>query len=142
MEKETIFKWITGGIGAVLTYFFGGWPPLLDVLVYMIVIDYVTGFYAAWIEKRLSSSTGFRGIGKKFLILTVVTVAHKLDIALNSPGLLRNTAIWFYIANEGLSLAENIARAGLPFPAALKNALIQIKNRAEDETKPKRKRGA
>lgn len=130
--KETIFNLAIGVISSMTTYFFGGWSQLLDVLVYMVVIDYATGFIAAWMEKCLSSSIGFRGIGKKILIFVAVTVCHKLDIALNSPDFLRNTAIYFYIANEGLSLFENITRAGLPVPRFIRNALIQLKKQTDD----------
>ncbi|WCK53824.1 phage holin family protein [Aneurinibacillus sp. Ricciae_BoGa-3] len=125
------FTLMFGLLASAATYFFGGWSQLLDVLVYMVIIDYCTGFLAAWMEQRLSSSIGFKGIGKKLLIFVAVTVAHKLDIALNSAGFLMNTAIYFYIANEGLSLFENITRAGLPVPRFIRNALIQLKKQTD-----------
>ena len=34
--------------------------------------------------------------------------------------------IWFYIANEGLSILENLSLAGVPFPQRVKDALEQL----------------
>jgi toxin secretion/phage lysis holin len=116
---------------AVGVYLFGGWSAVLDVLLWAIVLDYVTGLIAAAIEGKLSSKVGFVGIAKKILIVLIVTAAHKLDIALNSQNVIMSTACYFYIANEGLSMLENAARAGVPFPSALKNALLQLRKRDE-----------
>jgi toxin secretion/phage lysis holin len=127
--KETGLKLIIGAGAGALTYLFGGWTPLLGVLLFMVILDYITGFYAAWSEGKLSSAVGFKGIAKKVLIFALIALAHKLDIALNSPGFFKNMTIYFYIANEGLSLLENFARAGLPVPAPLKKALIQLKEK-------------
>ena len=38
----------------------------------------------------------------------------------------------FFIANEGLSLLENAA-VFVPIPAALKNALLQLRDNAEEK---------
>ena len=40
--------------------------------------------------------------------------------------------IWFYIANEALSILENLALAGVAFPAGMKKALEQIKTKNDD----------
>ena len=41
----------------------------------------------------------------------------------------------FYIANEGLSITENLAIIGVPFPAFVKKALEQIKEQNDEGTK-------
>ena len=44
---------------------------------------------------------------------------------------MRTAVIFFYMANEGLSLVENSAHLGLPIPTKLKDVLEQLHDRAE-----------
>lgn len=129
--REYGLQFYTATFATAITYFIGEMTPLLGVLMWLVVIDYSTGVFAAYIEKKLSSRVSYMGLARKVLIFVLVAVAHKLDIALNSPGFLRNLTIYFYIANEGLSLLENIARAGVPIPTPLKSALVQLKKRSD-----------
>ncbi|MDO7787510.1 phage holin family protein [Desulforamulus aquiferis] len=129
--REFGIKATVASISTVATYLFGGWSPTLELLVFMVVIDYITGLYAAYSQGQLSSQVGFCGIAKKLFIFLLIAVAHKMDMAFDSPGFLRNLITYFYIANEGLSMLENMARAGMAIPEPLKAALIQIKNEAE-----------
>jgi len=121
-------------IGAALTTMFGGWDVMLRVLVLFVAIDYVVGVTAAWYEKKLSSEAGAKGIIKKFLLFVIVALAFQIDRAI-SQEIFRNLAIWFYMANEALSIIENAGRCGVPIPAFLKAALEQMKQKA-DEGKP------
>ena len=47
----------------------------------------------------------------------------------------RNMAVWFYVANEGLSILENLALAGVPFPESIKQALEQMREK-NDHVQP------
>ncbi|MED0894870.1 phage holin family protein [Aneurinibacillus migulanus] len=131
--REVAFK---AGLASVALYLFGGWSQLLDVLMFMVIADYATGIGAACVEKRLSSAIGFRRIPKKLFIFLAVAAAHKVDLALNSPGFFRNITIYFYIANEGLSMLENMVRCGMPVPPQLRSALLQLRKRSEEEKQP------
>lgn len=115
-------------IGGLLTGLLGGWDMALQVLVLFVALDYITGLAAAWYEKKLDSNVGMRGIAKKILLFVPVAVGYWLDIALGTE-MLRSLAIFFYIANEGLSILENLSRAGVPIPAPLKAALEQLKDK-------------
>ena len=42
--------------------------------------------------------------------------------------------IFFYLANEGLSITENAARLGLPVPQKLKSVLEQLNEEEAHET--------
>ena len=121
-------------IGAALTTAFGGFDLMLRVLVGLVVADYITGVIAAWYECALDSGIGARGIIKKILLFVIVALAFQIDQAI-SQEIFRNLAIWFYMANEALSIIENAGRCGVPIPAFLKAALEQMKQRA-DEGKP------
>ena len=118
-------------VGGLLTSLLGGWDMALQVLVLFVVLDYITGLVAAYGEQNLNSRVGFRGIAKKILLFVPVAVAYWLDMLLGQE-ILRSLAIFFYIANEGLSMMENLGRAGVPFPEQIQEALEQLKG---DESK-------
>lgn len=118
-------------VGTFLTTFFGGWDTMLRVLVLFVAIDYVVGVTAAWLEKKLNSEIGARGIMKKILLFVIVGVAYQLDVALGQE-IFRSLAIWFYLANEALSIIENAGRCGVPIPSFLKTALEQMKQKADE----------
>jgi len=118
-------------VGTFLTMFFGGWDTMLRVLVLFVAIDYVVGVTAAWFEKKLNSDIGARGIVKKFLLFVIVALAVQVDLALGQE-IFRSLAIWFYLANEALSIIENAGRCGVPIPSFLKTALEQMKQKADE----------
>jgi len=103
----------------------GGWDIALQVLVILVVIDYITGLIAAWYECCLNSNTGLWGISKKIFLFVPIVIAYWLDILLEQE-ILRNMAIFFYISNEGLSILENLARLGVKIPDFLRKALDLI----------------
>ena len=121
-------------IGGWLGWFLGGCDGPLYALIAFVVIDYVTGVMCAVSDKTLSSAVGFRGICRKILIFLLVGIAHLIDsFVIGSGSVLRTAAIFFYIANEGVSLLENASHLGLPVPAKIKQVLQQLHDRAEKE---------
>ena len=97
-------------------------------------MDDITGIMCAVVDKKLSSSVGFKGIFKKVLIFAVVGIGHILDTQIIGTGsVLRTAVIFFYLSNEGVSLIENAGHLGLPIPEKLKNVLEQLHNRSEKE---------
>ena len=96
----------------------------------MMGIDYLSGVFVAIIRKQVSSEIGFKGIFKKCLILCMVAMGVVVDNLLNiEQEFCRMLVIYFYIANEGISIIENASDLGLPVPQKLKDALIQIQNK-------------
>lgn len=112
----TTFIWLVGGIDIALS-----------CLLVAIVIDYISGIIKAYETKTLSSAIGFRGILKKVGILLIVMLAVLVDRITIDNGGVRTLVIYYFVANEGLSILENLAQAGLPIPKSLKNALKVIK---------------
>ena len=113
----------------------GGWDPLLRVLTAMMCADYISGVAVALMGKSrkteyggLSSKVGAMGLARKGLMMVVVLAAAMLDSAMGAgTPVCRDAACWFYIANEGLSLMENLSLAGVPFPEGMKTLLGQKK---------------
>ena len=116
--------------GAAALYLFGGWSALLGVLLAFVVIDYISGVLASWTEGGLSSSIGLIGIAKKVFIFAMVAVAHLVDTALGELHLFRDATVFFYLANELLSIVENSGRIGLPVPEPIRQAVDILKSRA------------
>lgn len=106
--------------------FFTSYSDLFGVLMLFMVIDYITGICKGYVTKTLNSQRGGIGIVKKFLILCVIIVSHYLQIISGFEGI-ELLVLYFFIANEVLSILENIGRAGIPIPQKLLNALEQLK---------------
>lgn len=124
------FKIILGVIITGLVTFLGGWDMALITLVTLICIDYVTGVIAAIASKTLSSYSSLTGLCKKVLELLLVAFAATLDsfFGLSDP-YVRTTVITILVGTEGISIAENMERGGLPVPAFLKNLLKQTQEK-------------
>lgn len=135
-EFWTTIQVIFAAIGGWLGWFLGGCDGLLIALLAFVAIDYVTGVMCAIVDKKLSSSVGFRGIFKKILIFALVGVGHIIDtMVIGTGSVLRTAIIFFYLSNEGISLIEKAGHLGLPIPAKLKSVLEQLHDRAEKEDK-------
>lgn len=132
MEFRDIFRYIVAIGGSLITYLFGGWPALIQILVAFVVIDYITGVLAAAIRGKLNSNIGLKGIAKKVFIFVIVACGHLVDSAMGTQDLVRDAAIYFYIANELLSILENAGEIGLPVPDILKNAIERLKGKEQD----------
>jgi len=132
---DNLFKTAVAAGGAIASYLFGGWSYLLSVLLTFVIIDYITGVTAAFKEKKLNSEVGLWGIPKKIAIFAVVAVAHLVDSALGDAHLFRDAAIFFYLANELLSITENLGRIGVPIPGAIQRAVEVLRGKSEGEAK-------
>jgi toxin secretion/phage lysis holin len=129
---DKIFKTIITVIGAVIGYLWG-WSPLLPILLIFVVLDYISGMMAAFTEGKLNSSIGFRSIPKKIMIFVIVSIAHLIDTSFGDSHMFRDAAIFFYLANELLSIIENAGRIGLPIPNQLTKAIEVLKGKGEDK---------
>lgn len=123
---------IFGFLGGLAVNLLGGMDKMLHVLIFLIVIDFITGLLKAVINKQLSSQVGFKGIARKVAIFLVVAVAVELEMLIGESIPLRSMTIMFYIANEGLSLVENLGEV-LPLPKQIKDVFIQIRDKSDEE---------
>ena len=128
LEKyfNTISKWLAV-LGGGLVWMLGGWDNFLMALVTLMCVDYVTGVLKAINNKELSSKKGMDGIVKKIYIIAVVAVAVVCE-RIGIPTV-REITIVFFVANEALSILENAGKMGLPIPDALKDVLVQLREK-------------
>ena len=125
-------------IGSTVAQALGGWDMALRVLIGFMILDYATGWLIAAVWHKsgksetgaLSSYAGFKGLIKKCMILALVWMAQLLDLATGSD-FVRDTVCLFFIANEGLSILENTAIMGVPYPAFIKNMLDAMREASD-----------
>ena len=133
-DMEKVFNSIVAIVATFLTYIFGGWDAALSILIIFMVLDYLTGVIYAYTVKSLNSEVGFKGLIKKCMILVVLIIGVMLDRMLgNGTWVFRTLVCYFYIANEGISLLENVANIGIPIPNKIRNALEQLNKDEESE---------
>ena len=126
------FKMVIACIGGMITGALGGWDMALRALCLFVVFDYITGLSAAYCEKKLNSEVGAKGIVKKICLFVPIGVCYWLD-SLTGQDFLRSIAIFFYIANEGISVIENLGRMGVPVPPFIMTALEQLKKKSDGQ---------
>lgn len=133
MAWDKVIKTVAA-IGGAIGGAFGGWSVALTVMVTAMAVDYISGLAVAIAGKsakteggHLDSNVGWMGLMRKGIMMLVVLVAALLDRAIGDAHVIRDAAAWFYIANEGLSLLENTALLGVPYPPKLKKLLEQAK---------------
>lgn len=117
---------VFAGLGSVLLGFLGGMDNLLHALLFMIVLDFLTGLIKSVVNKKLSSKIGSKGIAKKVMVLLVIAVAVEVEILIGQAIPLREVVILFYLSNEGISLLENVSEF-LPIPQKLKDYFLQLR---------------
>lgn len=136
IRVEAVWGTITGVVGVAAEILFGAWSDALAALVVAMLIDYVSGVIAAYINPALSlnSQRGFRGILKKIMILLLVSLGHVLDTAMHQQ-IICIAVTYFFLGNEGLSIVENAAKAGVPIPTKLRDQLEQLMEEKEGRDK-------
>lgn len=141
MDANVIKNGILAGLavfGSFAANALGGWDASLQVLIALMVADYITGVLVAavWHKSSKSSSgtlnsvAGFKGILKKCAILLLVWIGVLLDQAIGSA-YARTAVVLFFVGNEGISLLENLGLMGVPFPAFLRRALEALRDKGD-----------
>ena len=111
--------------------FFGGYDLLLQTLIVFMAVDVLSGIASAAVFKsssktrtgRLESRAGFQGLIRKGCCLLLVIIGVHLDSLLNTGGFTRDAVLIAFIANELISILENMGKMGVKMPAAIANAL-------------------
>lgn len=125
-EWSSIIKTISTTLGALAGYMFGGWNMLMNLLLWLVVLDWLTGWAAAWIKGELKSRKGYHGIARKVAIFGLVVISHFIDVILGGQQYFQNAVVFFYLANELLSIIENVGRMGVPVPKIFRKAIEEF----------------
>lgn len=128
---------IVGGLTAAL---FGGWDNALKLLVFLMIADYITGLSVAIIfhksplteSGKPESKAGFKGLCRKGVILLIVLIGYRLELATGIT-YIRESIIYGFSANELISLVENANNMGVPIPNIINKAIAILKNKGDVE---------
>lgn len=128
-----------GMTGSLVASFFGGWTASLSTLLIFMLIDYLTGMICAGVfhtstktdSGALESRAGFKGLCRKGMILLMVLVGHRLDLAIGTT-YIRDAVCIAFIANELISIVENAGLMGLPIPSVITKAIDILHGKAEE----------
>jgi toxin secretion/phage lysis holin len=137
--KNSVFM-IVGVVGGAIASALGGCDKVLTALLVCSSVDYLSGMAVAIIFKKspktetggAQSKAGFVGLVKKAFIFLIIAVIYQIDIVLDSGGFIRYIAIIGFIANECLSLVENVGLMGIKLPPAVVNAIDILKKKSEE----------
>ena len=141
----------TSAVLAGLMYYLGIVVIPIIMLIFAMIVDYITGMSAAWYNAELSSKKGIKGIVKKVSYLALVVVAMIIDWLI-SQGLQQINvdlhysvffavlvAVWLII-NELISTLENLSRMGVPIPSFLKKIINRLKTTVDESEEKKNDR--
>lgn len=136
---ETALKWMIAVGGGITSFLFGGWSYLLWVLLFFVVVDFLTGTVLAIKTGQLSSRVGFIGGYRKLMVFFFVAIGHMVDNALASEiggifakgDAFRDGVTFFYLYIELLSITENAERLGVPVPEPIRRALQVLNEKAQ-----------
>ena len=127
-------------VGTTVAEALGGWDTALQTLVILMAIDYGTGILCALVWKRspktkdgtFESKASLKGLIRKGAALLVVLIATRLDLLMGTT-VTRLAVIMFFIANDGLSIIENLGIMGVPMPQVIKDAFALLRQQSEPE---------
>ena len=139
MEKLGIMTTI-GIIGSFISNSFGGWDEAMTTLCIFMLTDYVTGLIVAGVFKNstktndggLESKAGFKGLMRKFAVLLLVLIACRLDMMFDTS-FVKDCVIIAFIANETISITENIGLMGVPIPKVIEKAITLLNEKGEEK---------
>lgn len=129
-----------GVVGGFIAARFGGWDAALTTLIIFMAIDYISGLIVAGVfhaSKKsetgaLESRAGWKGLIRKCFTLLFVLVAYRLDLAIGVE-YIRDTVIIGFIANELISIVENMGLMGIPLPPIVTKAIDILTKKQEQE---------
>ncbi|MDD4135231.1 MAG: phage holin family protein [Eubacteriales bacterium] len=145
MNMKNAFRALSGALMGLITWLtqlMGGWDAALSLLFLLMGLDMVTGVITGLMRKSANTPGGgflsrafFEGLTRKLMMGLLVILATALDSLLASS-VCRLAVIGFYGANEALSIVENAALLGVPFPKGLLEALERFRDSQEEDVKP------
>lgn len=130
LEPEAWWKVAMATLAAGISWLATLWgmtPPIVQLLLAMMVADVVTGVLAGKrIYGGLSSDKAYIGMRKKGIEIVIVAIIWYAQVHGNIGAPLYDTVAGFFIGQEGLSILENAALAGLPVPEQIKDWLEKL----------------
>ncbi|MBQ2968238.1 MAG: phage holin family protein [Clostridia bacterium] len=128
-------------LSMVLSYLFGGFDCLMQLLCLVMAIDFISGMILATVFQKspktksgaLNSKTAVRGLMRKVSQLLLIVMITRLSVAVGDGYFCRNTAILFFVAGECISILENMGMMGVSYPDWIQKGLEMLQNSKTDK---------
>lgn len=146
VEVLNKIRWLFVTVFTALNTFLGAMAGPFYILLAANITDYITGVYASACRgEKISSDKGARGIAKKICMWLLVLIGFALDycimiatqtmeIVIGFKCLVSVAVIFWLLANELISILENIHDIGVPLPPFLMKLAQYLKEKTEDIT--------
>lgn len=139
MKLQQTLLSLVMSLAALLARALGGWDAALAMMFLLMGLDVVSGLLVALCRKSDKTGSGgfrsgsfFTGLTRKLLMVLLVILGTALDSLLGTS-VCRLSVIGFYAANEALSVVENAALLGLPFPRGLLKSLERYQQQQDEK---------
>ena len=129
---KELFNSIIASIFTTFVFLVGGIDIALVSLLIVMTLDYITGILSAFYNKELSSKVGFKGLLKKVFYLVIIALSVRIDNLMGQDNIIRTFVIYYFVANDGLSILENAGELGIKLPKKLYEALDQLKKKGDE----------
>lgn len=103
------------------------------VMTVTILVDIVTGLLNAFAKKEIKSSTMREGLTRKFGYIFGVVIAYFIGTMMNAQNAFGIGTAGLIIANEAISVTENLGALGIPLPKFFTKFLETLKEKYDSE---------
>jgi len=118
--------------GSICLFVFGSMSLAFQILLTLIVIDFLTDIISSIICHKLNSDGLLIGIAKKTALLLLVAVSNLIDVFL-TMNVVKTLVITFLIIKEFILIVENIKTSGIPIPDQLTRFLNILNDKTGQE---------
>lgn len=137
MTKVIGSGWFDGIVivlGALISTVVGSWLPLMTTFLVLQTVDIVSGVLATGKENNdISSKRFYEGLKKKGGMWLLIIVANQIDrFAFGSSPVVKTVVVSYLIANEGLSILENLGIMGIKIPKSIAKFLEKLRDENEN----------
>lgn len=112
-----------GLISSCFVFLFENIDINLKYLIIVVILDFISGIFKAFVKKKINSSIGVKGVLKKFSYFIVVAISKIIGNILNIGNLLLKIVIYSLVFNEIVSILENCTEMGIKLPKLLISSL-------------------
>lgn len=116
----------------IVRFYLFGDVKFLHLLLLLMFLDIITGIFKAAKNQNLWSRKSLFGYARKLLVLVMIILGNVIDQILGMSGAITYATVLFYIANEGLSIVENMVELGVLVPANVAEKLKVIEGYKEE----------
>lgn len=103
--------------------------------VFLMVIDFLTGFINAWATRNIKSYIMRQGLAKKFGECCVLMIGLMVIESFNAPVYLFGFFSFYIVLMEVVSICENLDKLRVPIPKWVKRGLGTIHEKIQNGPK-------